>query len=1137
MNFSFEGNYKSKRNINLGGNKAPTDKKTLLAKAQSERKARELERLRWNSALKIQSFYRGRQIASVIHQQERLLLEQQLKQLIPLMEQTYDSVTTASISISSILVSCIRQLLLLCHSPAMTLVHSTYIGDLSNIMSSNISIHGVGNQPESFSVIQLLLFNEQQDMDTTLWLLVLLVRRLFSRELGNDAWTGHSVPILLCLRHLVDPSTYSILQYNCRSSTLEPRGIYLRFMTHILMRDNLFNSLHILMCQQLATEHEIGTSRSDDAFGLIIEISVLCLDNLYPPFEYPASRIGDLRPPSIRQHTRFGDFSSTNTTTTQNNPAFPPILTRKHILNLLISEIISVPTLLDTNRGFNANAFVKKLPFDELLQNILQNYQNGDNEEQWIVEPDVVAGLLINLMVIGNQQAIIHLEPSLIAYCRVYQTLLCKLPPHYLPDTNKTQSQTQMILDSESEESDSDDGKIATRHHNLETSASDTTNYNTYVKLQLAALFSSDSLDILLHQFLNFTFELYNEQGAISPSSLTVIRSVASLFVSFIIRWPTKKDHALNTLLYYHLRIAKQNEVSFLQILWQGWLHGGNGLSVFDESKGQIMDHLQEAIQTITDSTVPENWSVLYLLCEMYTRLLLTIGDDEFFDKSAGYNQLKLNEVIGLSTYLKNISFSLFWRANILDVNVVLGSTGIQVGQLRNTTTTLLQQIHMRDSRRPFCPKGHWLIYGLDTESFSSAVVAEEYALENGDTLVSSSSSSPSPFEQRRLQHVKQTMSKARLAMVSPRLGLLNNIPFVISFEHRVQIFRMFVTNDRKRNNILDFVRPHAEVRIRRDHVFEDGFNQLYKLGPDLKKKISIMFIDSFGIEESGIDGGGVFKEFLTSLGHESFNTDYGLFSSTPDQLLYPNPGSFATEASQLAYFEFLGLVIGKALYEGILLDVAFAEFFLKKCLGKINYLDDLPSLDPELYKGLIQVKNFDGNVEDLCLDFTLTENGNQSRTINLIPNGSNTLAFFSGLSTIVDTKWLRMFNQQELQVMLGGASIPIDINDLRQHTVYADYRESDPTIQFMWQALSSFTNEERMKFVKFVTSCSRPPILGFKELQPQLCIRRAGTDESRLPTSSTCVNLLKLPAFSTYHGLREKLLYAINADAGFDLS
>lgn len=42
--------------------------------------------------------------------------------------------------------------------------------------------------------------------------------------------------------------------------------------------------------------------------------------------------------------------------------------------------------------------------------------------------------------------------------------------------------------------------------------------------------------------------------------------------------------------------------------------------------------------------------------------------------------------------------------------------------------------------------------------------------------------------------------------------------------------------------------------------------------------------------------------------------------------------------AQQLEYFKFLGLIIGKAVYEGILLDVAFAEFFLKKCLGKVNY-------------------------------------------------------------------------------------------------------------------------------------------------------------------------------------------------------
>lgn len=54
MNFNFEGNYKAKRNINLGGVRAQEDKKKLLEKAQRDRKAREAERLRNKTATKIQ---------------------------------------------------------------------------------------------------------------------------------------------------------------------------------------------------------------------------------------------------------------------------------------------------------------------------------------------------------------------------------------------------------------------------------------------------------------------------------------------------------------------------------------------------------------------------------------------------------------------------------------------------------------------------------------------------------------------------------------------------------------------------------------------------------------------------------------------------------------------------------------------------------------------------------------------------------------------------------------------------------------------------------------------------------------------------------------------------------------------------
>ena len=40
-----------------------------------------------------------------------------------------------------------------------------------------------------------------------------------------------------------------------------------------------------------------------------------------------------------------------------------------------------------------------------------------------------------------------------------------------------------------------------------------------------------------------------------------------------------------------------------------------------------------------------------------------------------------------------------------------------------------------------------------------------------------------------------------------------------------------------------------------------------------------------------------------------------------------------------------------------------------------------------------------------------------------------------------------------------------------------------------------------------------------------------------RLPTAATCMNLLKLPPYQDTRLMRDKLLYAIKAGAGFELS
>jgi len=184
--------------------------------------------------------------------------------------------------------------------------------------------------------------------------------------------------------------------------------------------------------------------------------------------------------------------------------------------------------------------------------------------------------------------------------------------------------------------------------------------------------------------------------------------------------------------------------------------------------------------------------------------------------------------------------------------------------------------------------------------------------------------------------------------------------------------------------------------------------------------------------------------------------------------------------------------------------------------------------------------------------------------TRELIPNGSNVLvtrqnrikyiyltahyrlntqidrqckAFFRGLSDLIDPKWLWMFNQQELQIMFGGAQTSISLTDLQQNVVYSSFEATDPTIQYFWSVVEEMCEEDRRLLVKFITSCARPPLLGFAELNPKLCIRNAGSSEDRLPTSSTCMNLLKLPAFTSRQKLKEKLIYAIRSEAGFDLS
>eukprot|EP00741_Cyanophora_paradoxa_P023298 tig00000254_g22505.t1 len=398
--------------------------------------------------------------------------------------------------------------------------------------------------------------------------------------------------------------------------------------------------------------------------------------------------------------------------------------------------------------------------------------------------------------------------------------------------------------------------------------------------------------------------------------------------------------------------------------------------------------------------------------------------------------------------------------------------------------------------------------------------------------------------------------------------GILREVPFMVPFESRVRILQALIAADKDtvRGASWEGLRPRTVVPIRRDFLFEDAFAGLNHLRGELRQALRVQFISELGLEEAGVDGGGLFKEFMTSLAKTAFDSQYALFKATPDRLLYPNPSSHLVSGEHLRQFEFLGRMLGKAIYEGVLLDLPFARFFLSKILGKHNYVNDLPSLDPDLHKNLMFLKRLESGVEELGLNFAVVDNEfGEAREVPLIPGGEKEAvtdenriryvhlvahyrlnvqiarqcaAFLRGLQDLIRPEWLAMFSEEELQVVIAGSQEAFDTEDLRRHTAYSGgYTEESPTIQAFWEVVAGFGPEQRRALLKFVTSSTRGPLLGFRYLVPSFCIHRGDPDTERLPSASTCMNLLKLPPYPTAAALREKLTYAISSNAGFELS
>ncbi|XP_073839680.1 E3 ubiquitin-protein ligase Nedd4 isoform X30 [Musca autumnalis] len=381
-------------------------------------------------------------------------------------------------------------------------------------------------------------------------------------------------------------------------------------------------------------------------------------------------------------------------------------------------------------------------------------------------------------------------------------------------------------------------------------------------------------------------------------------------------------------------------------------------------------------------------------------------------------------------------------------------------------------------------------------------------------------------------------------------------VPYSRDYKQKYEYFKNHL---RKPTNVPN----KFEIRVRRTSILEDSYRIISQVTKTdlLKTKLWVEFEG-----ETGLDYGGLAREWFYLLSKEMFNPYYGLFeySAMDNYTLQINNGSGLCNEDHLHYFKFIGRIAGMAVYHGKLLDAFFIRPFYKMMLEKPIDLKDMESVDTEYYNSLMWIKENDPRQLELtfCVD---EDTFGQKSQHELKPGGANIevtdenkdeyiklviewrfvarvkeqmTAFLQGFGSIIPLTLIKIFDEHELELLMCGIQ-NIDVKDWRENTLYkGDYHQNHIIIQWFWRAVLSFPNEMRSRLLQFVTGTSRVPMNGFKELYgsngPQMfTIEKWGTPNN-YPRAHTCFNRLDLPPYEGYLQLKDKLIKAIEGSQGF---
>ncbi|XP_062616198.1 probable E3 ubiquitin-protein ligase HECTD2 isoform X2 [Saccostrea cucullata] len=371
-----------------------------------------------------------------------------------------------------------------------------------------------------------------------------------------------------------------------------------------------------------------------------------------------------------------------------------------------------------------------------------------------------------------------------------------------------------------------------------------------------------------------------------------------------------------------------------------------------------------------------------------------------------------------------------------------------------------------------------------------------------------------------------------------------------------------------QRRQMPDVGMLFLNLTVRRSHLVSDSLNEIARKQHDLKKKLKVTFAG-----EPGLDMGGLTKEWFLLLIRQIFHSDYGMF--TYDKRAGVHWFSSA-QCESYQEFNLVGVLMGLAVYNSIILDIHFPPCCFKKLLSPavVPYnnpqamvgvstmsLEDLKTVQADVAFGLQDLLDYDGDVEEdfgLSFQVSVTEFG-LVKTIDLKPNGSNIpvttenrkeyvqlyvdwilnksvyhqfQAFYHGFHSVCASNALIMLRPQEVEMLVCGNPI-LDMNELRKVTTYDGYTPQDQVVKNFWEVVLALSNDLQKRLLLFTTGSDRIPVGGMSEMTFKIS-RVGGTD--LLPMSHTCFNMLVLPAYKSKKTMKQKLIHAIQNAEGFGL-